>query len=551
LTRLTIPEALQRAIALYQANRIDEAESLARLILQSAPGSLDTVNLLGAIALKRGDAASALSHFTRAIDLQPGFADAHSNRGMALRALGRPAEAFESLNRALAIRPGHGDALFNLALALGDLGRWPEALAAYDELLRIQPGHALAWSNRGNILQRFERWDEALAAYERAMELRADYVDARYNRASALLRLERRDEALAGYEEVLRLRPDHAEALFNRASLLEELGRWDEAAIDLERAVASRPEHVDARWNQALLFLLRGDYARGWPGYELRWEQEVARPFVERFEQPLWRGNADLAGKTILLHAEQGLGDTIQFSRYVPLVQSRAGRVILEVQPSLAALASSISPDVTVIARGAPRPRFDRHAPLGSLPLAFDTSIATIPPPTRLRIDERVSSAWKERLGERKRRRIGLTWSGDPEKRGDLRRSVALAQLEPLLAEERFEFHGVQKAPRSEDRERLARHPQVRLWSDELTDFMETAALLADLDLLITVDTSVAHLAATLGVPTWVLLPSVPDFRWMLERADSPWYPSVRLFRQARPDDWDAVIAEVREALRT
>jgi len=551
LTRVTIPEALQRAIALYQANRIDEAESLARVVLQSAPGSLDTVNLLGAIALKRGDAAGSLSHFTRAIELQPGFADAHSNRGMALRALGRPAEALEALHRALAIRPGHGDALFNLALALGDLGRWQEALAAYDELLGIQPGHALAWSNRGNVLQRFERWDEALAAYERAVELRADHVDARYNRASALLRLERHDEALAGYEEVLRLRPDHAEALFNRASLLEELGRWDEAAIDLERAVASRPEHVGARWNQALLFLLRGDYARGWPAYELRWEQEVARPFVERCEQPLWLGNADLAGKTILLHAEQGLGDAIQFSRYVPLVQSRARRVILEVQPSLAALASSISPDVTVIARGAPRPPFEYHAPLGSMPLAFGTTVETIPAPAPFRVDERKVSEWRRRLGNRTRPRVGMAWSGNPHKRGVERFNVPLAALLPIFEDGRFEWHCVQKEMRPDDRELLARHPHVRLWSDELADFMETAALLAELDRLITVDTSVAHLSATLGIPTWVLLPSIPDFRWMLERADSPWYPSARLFRQARSGDWDAVIAEVREALRT
>jgi tetratricopeptide (TPR) repeat protein len=583
-TRLTLPEALQRAVSAYQSGQLADAQRLCELILQADPAHIDAVNVLGAVALRRGDAEGALAHFTRAAQLQPRFAEAHSNRGVALLQLRRWNEALDAFRRALMINPRHLDALFNHAIVLGELERWPEALESYEQLLRLRADHALAWSNRGNALQKLERFKDAIASYDRAISLRADYVDAIYNRATALHKLNRWEEALAGYDAALRLRADHADALNNRAAVLHELGRWDEAlagydqalrlrpeyaeahsnragvlqelgrfeeaAAAFERAMRANPDYFDGRWNQGLLFLLMGDCARGWPPYELRWQLPEMRKFAPGFTQPLWLGKEDLAGKTILLHAEQGLGDTIQFSRYVPRVEAIAGHVILDVQPALTALLATISPRITVIARGEAPPPFDYHCPLGSLPLAFGTTLETIPPPAPLHVPGEKIAEWRARLGKRTRPRVGIAWAGNPENPNDRRRSSSLARFLPLLEEDRFEFHSLQKELREGDRELLARYPELRPWGDELDDFTDTAALLMNLDLFVSIDTSVAHLAATLGRPVWFLLTKLADWRYLLERGDTPWYPGARLFRQPRQDDWDAVVAEARAALR-
>jgi tetratricopeptide (TPR) repeat protein len=582
-TQLSLPQALQWAVSAYQSGNLAEAERLCGLILAAAPGQVDAVNVLGAIALARRDPAAALEHFTRATQLQPRFAEAHSNRGVAFQALKRWDEALASFRRVLEIDPRHADALFNQAIVLGEMQRWPQALESYERLLRVRPDHALAWNNRGNVLLQLKRADEAMSSYERALAIRPDYPDAAFNRASALYKAGRRDEALAGYERViglradhaeshrnraailhelgrfdealagydaaLRLRPDYGEALSNRAGVLQELGRWNEAQAAFEQALAASPDFLDARWNQGLLHLLLGDFERGWKAYEARQQLPGYRRYHKDFAQPPWLGAESLAGKTILLHAEQGLGDTLQFSRYVPRVAELARHVVLEVPPLLADLVASLSASIEVIARGSPLPAFDFHCPLGSLPLAFGTTLATIPPPAPLRVPAERLDEWRAKLGERTRPRIGIVWAGSAENANDRRRSIALEVMLGLLDED-FEFHSLQKEPRAADASLLARTPGLRQWSEAMRDFTDTAALVENLDLVITVDTAVAHLAGTLGKPVWILLPDVPDFRWLLGRSDSPWYPSARLFRQPRKGDWPAVIADVRDALR-
>lgn len=475
------------------------------------------------------------------------------------------------------------DTLFNHAIVCGRERRWKDALASYEEILRVAPGHALAWNNRGNVLQLFGRWDDALASYDRALTLDAGYADAVYNRATLLHRLRRWAEALAGYETTIRMRPDHADAHNNRAvvldelgrsdealggfdvavalrpayaqahsnkaRVLQELGRWQEALDNLEKAVALEPGLVEAQWNRALLLLTLGDYERGWKAYEWRWKVGTMRPFVRQFTQPSWSGIESLQGKRILLHAEQGVGDAVQFSRYVPAVAARAKRVILEVAPAIRPVLAENFSGIDVIARGDALPPFDVQCALGSLPLAFGTTLATIPPAVPMRAEAAKSKAWAARVGARSGTRIGIAWAGNPEHINDARRSIPYERIVPLLREP-FEFHVLQRELRGAAAGLRGAFPNVRVWAEELRDFSDTAGLIDELDLVITIDTGVAHLAASMGKPTWLLVASVPDFRWLLERRSSPWYPAVRLFRQPRRHDWESVVAEVRAALK-
>ena len=427
--------------------------------------------------------------------------------------------------------------------------RWDEALASYAEALRLRPDYVDAVYNRATVLHRLGRWEEALAGYEAALGMKADHADALNNRAAVLDEIGRSEESLPGFDAALAARPTYAQAHSNKARALQELGRWDDALAHFERAIALDPALVEAQWNRALLLLLLGDFERGWPAYEWRWKVASMRPFLREFNRPLWNAREPLAGRTVLVHAEQGVGDTLQFARYLPRVAEESARVILEAAPALRPRLEASFPAITVIGRGDALPPYDVHCALGSLPLAFGTTLATIPPPAVIRSPASRERAWSGRLAPTRSLRIGIAWAGNPQHVNDRRRSMPLQALAPLLGEP-FEFHALMKDLRTEREAVRAAFPNLRLWTDELGDFAETAALIADLDLVITVDTAVAHLAGSMGKPVWVMLPNVPDFRWLLDRPASPWYPSARLFRQRARGDWTSVVAEVRGALR-
>lgn len=578
----SIAQAMQQAHAAYRQGALDACESSCAAVLQREPRHLDALTLTGAVRLARGDAAGALACFTRTTEIDPRQAEGFSNRGVAQQALGRLDEAERSFRRALEILPGHVDALYNLALVHGARGRWDEARAAYRRVVQLAPGHAMAWNNLGNVLQKLRQPEEAVQCHRRALELRPTLAEAWNNLGTALSGLKRFEEALRAYDEALRLRPRHADASLNRSSVLremgrgdealaaaragleadpsradgyvhlglalEELGRFDEALHAYDEAIA-RPGEAEGRWNKALLLLLRGDYERGWPLYEARWATPELRDRVRHFPFPPWRGE-DLAGKALLLHAEQGAGDAIQFARYVPMLEARGARLTLETPTALAPLLASSFPSVRIVAPGASLEPHDFHCALGSLPLAFGTTLASIPGSDGyLRGEEERRREWRERLGGGARRRIGLAWSGNPQHRNDHKRSIPLASLAPFLAID-ADFHSLQKDIRASDRAAAEASPRLRVWGDDLADFADTAALIDAMDLVITVDTSVAHLAGALAKPTWLLVPTKPDWRWMLERADSPWYASVRIFRQSAPGEWAPVIEEVRSQLR-
>lgn len=546
-----------RGVALHQAGQSELAVQAIQRSLQLRDSDAAALSNLGLAlrALKRHD--EALQAYDRALQLAPQFAQAWGNRGNLLRDMGRNAEAVVSFERAVAANGNLASAWHGLGLALGDVGRWGPSLQAYDRALAIQPHYAVAWMDRGNTLRALDRFDDALQSYERSLELAPDAAFTWSNRGVVLKRLGRLAEAQLSYTRALALKPDFVDAMVNFATLQKD--RMDiESAIALnQRALGLQPDNSGAHLNLAICHMVTGDWQQGLPHYEWRWKTEQLLDGARTFPQPQWTGQA-LDGKTILLHAEQGLGDTLQFCRYAPLVLDRgAARVILEVQPPLVALLQQLDASITVVAQGAALPSFDLHCPLLSLPLAFGTTADTIPAPQVAYLHANCAdiTVWKHKIDAADgaaHRRIGWVWSGRPEHKNDHNRSLSLQTVSALVrhmaADPGTGLHCLQKELRSEDADQIASYP-LHVWSAQLGSFSDTAALIAHMDLVIAVDTSVAHLAAAMGKPVWLLLPFSPDWRWSVADGDrSRWYPSMRLFRQPATGDWNSVLAAVQAA---
>jgi hypothetical protein len=413
-------------------------------------------------------------------------------------------------------------------------------LAAYEAAHALAPDDPDALNGRGVALMRLSRTAEALASFERALALAPDHIDALGSRGNALLKLNRPGEAVASYDAGLRLAPGHARLLTNRAIALRRLDRPHEALLGLSRALVSNPDFAEARFVESLVKLALGDFAAGWSGYESRWATTALAPHRRDFKRPLWLGDRPLAGRTILLYAEQGYGDTIQFVRYAPRVAALGARVILEVQPELVRLMAAL-PDIEVIAHGQPLPAFDLQCPLMSLPLAFRTQLSTIPadiPYIGLPAEDAAASPDDDR---ERRPLVGLVWAGDPLHKNDSNRSMPLSTLRPLLDLPQLQFVSLQQEVGAQDTEVLRHHPGLRT-AGPFRDFAATAAAIAQLDAVVAVDTAVAHLAGAMGKPLFLLLPFGADFRWLRERPDSPWYPGARLFRQHAFDDWGRAV---------
>jgi Flp pilus assembly protein TadD len=460
--------------------------------------------------------------------------------------LQRTDEALAAYERAITVAPSHAEAHHNRGVALARLDRNVEALAAFDRALALRPQYAAAHNHRGAALAALERFDEALAAYDRALAGAPRYAQAHNHRAMVLLDLDRPAEALESADRALALASTFADAWYTRGNALRELYRHGDAAESFERAIALDPDHASAHWNLADCRLVLGDFARGWEQFEWRWRLPSRGQALRQFTQPQWTGAEPLEGRTILLHAELGLGDTLQFCRFATEVARRGARVLLEVQPPLLPLLQTLEGVASLVARGDPLPPFDLHCPLMSLPLALRADVAGIAAHVPyLASDPARVAAWRERLGAARAPRIGLAWSGSQGLRND-KRSTTLRQVLPLL-DPGIEWVSLQKEVPATDAAMLAAHPGIRDVSANLADFADTAALVEVLDLVITVDTSVAHVPGALARPVWILLPHNPhDWRWLLEREDSVWYPTARLFRQPAPGDWESVVRRVR-----
>ena len=547
---LTLPDAIRHASAAYARGHYNQAARLCRAILGAAPDHFDARHLLAAIQTHRGQHVEALANYEQALKLRPGHAGAHYNRGVSLQALNRYDEALASYDRALAAHPDYVLALNNRGVMLRELKRLEDSLECYDRALALQPNYADAYNNRAVSLMEMNRFEDALACFDRALGLRPDYAEALNNRGNALRNLRRFDEALASIEQAIAVRPKYADAYISRGVVLMEQKRFGDALASYEKAIALKPDHAEAHFNSAHCRLLIGDFEQGWQENEWRWKIAQARNEAPGFERPQWSGREEIAGKTILLHAEQGLGDTIQFCRYARLVKQRGARVILQVPRPLKRLLSGLPGADIVLARGEPLPLFDLHCPLLSLPRAFGTRLATIPPMRPpLNAPLHLKPIWESWLGPKVRPRIGIVWSGRSAHKHDIDRSIPLRALLGLL-ELPVQLVSLQKEVRREDQSILgAEGSAIMHFAPSLTDFSETAALASLMDLVVSVDTSVAHLSAALGRPTWILLPFIPDWRWLLDREDTPWYQTARLFRQQRSGEWGEVIARVASAL--
>jgi hypothetical protein len=386
------------------------------------------------------------------------------------------------------------------------------------------------------------RFEDAVASYERALAIRPDFAQALYSRGNALMALNRHDEAIASFERALAARPGYAEALNNRGAALQALNRHQEAIASYEQLLAIKPDDAGVHFNASLARLTLGDLLAGWKEYEWRWKSKHFTSRQRDFTQPLWLGRESLAGKTILLHAEQGFGDTLQFVRYAPAVARQGARVLLEVPGALRRLFEGFQGVERVIAKGESLPKFDCHCPLMSLPLAFGTTLQNIPCEVPyLSAPARRVEQWRQQLGTGTKPRVGIVWSGRLTHKNDHNRSIPLSALLPL-AGAGVELVSLQKEVRGDDLATLAQFGEIRHFGEELQDFADTAALISLLDIVVSVDTAPAHLAGALGKPVWILLPYRPDWRWLLDREDSPWYPTARLFRQPAIGDWESVI---------
>ena len=570
----------------FQVGQLAEAEICGRSALALDQGHADSLHLMGLLCMAAKQYDLAIEWFAMAIRQNPHVADYFSNLGMALIRKDRFDEAIKSYDRSLVIKPDQAELWFRMGEVLQQQKRVDEAIMSFDQALAVKPDYREAANASALLLFEAKRFEEALVRFTRSAELdptqagaynfisRCQFPLRHYEEALAngkkahelipdnpefmknvgliLQKLDRQEEALVWLDEAIALRPDFPSALNDRCTTLVTLRRLDEAFADIDRAVALDPECPDYHWNRSLFHLMVGQFDAGWPGRE--WGRKCTLVgFVDRkFEKPHWFGEEPVAGKTILLHSDEGLGDSIQYARYAEKVAALGARVILEVEPPLHQLLTGLDGVALCVPKknDVALPEFDLHCPLSGLPMAFKTRLETIPaapcylPP----LPEARVNCWRERLGAHDRLRVGLVWSGNARHGNDRNRSITLEAVSAML-DPRASFVSLQKEPREVDKATLCERRDIIDLTEHLGDFVDTAALISCLDLVVTVDTSVAHLSAALGQRTWILLPQTPDYRWLLDRDDSPWYPTVRLFRQGETREYGSVLARVRTEL--
>jgi tetratricopeptide (TPR) repeat protein len=590
----TIPEALATALALHQAGRLNDAEAIYQQILRAEPRHVEAWNFLGGLEFQRGNYAAAVQYIGRSVELMPAYLDAHYNLALALHkqgnidaaiaryryfiASGAPVaaahnnlgllliqkghadEAITCYRRAIELDPSYVQAHYNLGLASCKRGAVEQAVAAWRRTLELAPGHAEAWNDLGNVLKQQRNFDEATDCYERSIALQPDYAAAHSNLGIVHRDQWNLDAAIGCFRRSLALQPAAAEVETNLGIALSDTGCYEEAAGCFRRALVLQPDLAEAHRGLSNLLLLTGDYDRGWPEYEWRWR--TGRLSMPQFAHPRWKGEP-LDGRTILLWAEQGLGDTLQFVRYAPVLKSLGAMVLFECPRALMKLVASCPGidrllEQRSLADGTPATQadiaFDYQLPLLSLPTVLKTRVETIPANIPyLSADAALVERWRAQLRPIEGFRIGINWHGRAGHGAFRQRNIPLACFTDIA-----ELPGVRliSLHKGAGREELAawqgRQPIVDLGDDvdETSGaFMDTAAIMQNLDLVITSDTSIPHLAGALGVKVWLILPLAADWRWLLNRSDSPWYPTMRIFRQRRPGDWPAVFAEIKAAL--
>jgi len=546
-----INQLLQKAIQKFHAGSLNESEDGLKKILMNQPKHFDALHIMGVIRGIKQHHQEALDYFKRALKIDPNHGHLNFNIAKAYSEVGQDERALKYHLTAIRIDPNVPEWWLNYGKCLLSLKKPDQAIIAFERALELHPNYAEAYTNLGCAHMELKSLAQALASFDRALQINSNLAEAWSGRGNVLLEFKNHEESLASYGKAININPKYAEAWYNRGNALLELKKFEESLESYDKAILINPQYAEAFFNKSIIFLLNGNFELGWQFYEWRWKQKIITSQKRNFIQPIWLGNADISGKIILLHAEQGLGDVIQFCRYASLVKSRGAKVILEVPQVLFNLLKSLNGVDILVKSGSELPDFDYHCPLLSLPLALNTRLESIPSPTPyLKVNASKSREWADKLGERKKLRLGIAWSSLSNFKNDHLRSMRFSDFINCLPEDDFEIICLQKEIKPSDQDFFEKTKiKIGFFGPELKDFSDTAGLASCLDLVISTCTSVPHMTAALGIPTWILLSYVPDYRWMLDREDSPWYRTAKLYRQQSAGDWDGVINRVKRDL--
>lgn len=538
-----------RGVALLELKQIEEAIASCDKALAIRPNYAEAHFNRGNSFVELKQWEVALACYDSAIAVRPVYPEAYFSRGVVLQALNQLDGAIASYDQAISIRPKYAKVHYYRGVALQALDQSEKAIASYDLAIAIDSDFAEAYANRGVALQALKQFDAAIGSLDKAIAVNPNFAEAHTNRGVILHERKQLDASISSYDQAISIRPNYVEAHTNRGVALLALRRLDAAIDSYDKAIAIDPEYAEAHFYKSFALLLQGNFELGWYEYQWLWKTKKSATKLRHFTQPIWSGIEPLADKTILIHSEQGLGDMIQFCRYAKSLADRGARVILEVPEQLIGLLSGLDGVSELVVKGEALPAFDYHSLLLALPLALNTRLTTIPSACLyLRSNRSQVSKWTNTLGTKTKPRVGIVWSGSSEHAIDYNRSIALASIIPFLPDE-FDYISLQREVRDADKLTLEMHSRIRHFGADISDFCDTAALCELMDVIVSVDTSVAHLSGALGKPTWVMLPFVPDWRWLLDRDDSPWYPSVKLYRQVTDGDWGSVLAKIEADL--
>ncbi|MDR4504158.1 MAG: tetratricopeptide repeat protein [Candidatus Scalindua sp.] len=521
-----------------------------RYAMRYNPDSAELHCNLGAVFHKMGRMDDAIFCYRSALDLKPDYALAHSNLGMAFQESGLLNEALKSSLKAKQLEPDNEVLQNNLGTVLKRLGRFDEAEECYRNAITLKPDYAEAHNNLGTVFLEKKELHKAVASYNLAIELKPDYAMAYSNLGTVWRELGKLDTSIESCNRAIEVSPDYAEAHNNLGTSLQETGSLDEAIKSYKKAISLKSDYALAHMNNSLALLLAGNFKDGWQEYE--WRLQIREHIPKTLGKPLWDG-LPLNGRSILIHVEQGFGDTIQFARYLPMVKERGGRVILECQKELIRLlsgCSGIDEFVEYVPTCKPSVPFDVHISLLSLPGIYGTTLETVPADIPyIKVDAALRMKWGMRLGRNNNLRIGIAWSGNPRNANDRNRSCSLQDFAILRDIPNITFYTLQKGAAAAEASTIPEGMDIVNLERELRDFVDTAAVIANLDLVISIDTVIVHLAGAMGKPVWNLLPFAPAWRWLQDRDGSPWYPTMRLFRHSHPKDWLGVFRQVRRRL--
>jgi tetratricopeptide (TPR) repeat protein len=536
------------ASLLSDKNLPKEAIKLLKKAISVAPENPLSYNLLGNIYCKLGAHLDALATYDSAIQIDPNNAEIYHAKGLTLSALMRDNEALEAFQEAINLDQGLKVAYSAQGYILHTQNYLNEALLKYQQAAVIQPTDPLDFFNIAVILQEQKRYVDALEAYEKVIALDPTSIDALNNMGLIYSALDQLNIAIKYHKQAIVINPTHPNSYNNLGYLHHELMQLDDALLNYEKAITLAPDYIDARWNRASVLLTQGDYPNGFVEYEWRLKLHDVRP--RKLLCKRWNGDQDLKGKTILIYGEQGLGDVIQFARYLTLVNGLGAKVIFEVQLPLLHLFEDLASNIKTIPQGSPLPPIDFECPIMSLALCLKTTLKSIPNPEGyLRPKQHLVNNWSKRFDKRKKPRIGIVWSSVSNYPDDRKRSMSLETFLKCLPDKGFEYVCLQKIIKDDDLATLKSNPHIQFYGDELTSFQDTAALIECVDLVLSTCTSIPHLSGALGKPTWIILPFKPDWRWLTQREDSPWYNKTKLYRQESPKGWNGVLSRVRNDL--